>query len=687
MNVYHDLQQLPAFRNAVVTIGSYDGVHRGHQQILRRINDLAREVDGESVVVTFHPHPRQVIYPDDNSLQLITTIDEKVALLERFGVDNVVVVPFTKAFAGQRADAYIEDFLVGKFNPRYVVIGYDHRFGQNRQGDINYLRFHAAQRAFGVIEIEKQEVKNIAVSSTKVRLALNEGDVDQAAKLLGHYFTLTGTVERGQQIGRTIGFPTANLAIAHRHKLIPPDGIYAVRAQHAGRTYDGMLYIGKRPTIDGHHNRTIEANLFDFDRTIYGDKLRVELIAFLRTDAHFDGLEALREQLRRDKQNAERVLAPLAKAAVDTASAEAQPSVAVVILNYNGRAWLERLLPSVLASTYPNLRVIVADNASTDDSVAFLEATYPGRVERIVLAENFGFAEGYNQALKDVTADYLVLLNSDVEVTPGWIEPIVARLEARPRIGAVQPKVRSYHRRTHFEYAGAAGGFLDRYGYPFCRGRVFDTVEADTGQYDTARRVFWATGAALFVRGPLFGRLGGFDGRFFAHMEEIDFCWRLQRAGYEVWAEPRSVVYHVGGATLAYASPRKTYLNFRNNLALLYKQLERRRFATLFARLVLDGVAGLKFLLGGQGKHFVAVLRAHRDFYRHRRHWKARRAAEGEWIARYGIHHAPTLHGRLDGSVVWRYFARGQRRFADLLPEPPAADALTPNIYPNNPAL
>ena len=685
MNVYHDLHTLPVFRNAVVTIGSFDGVHQGHQQILQRINDLARAVDGESVVVTFHPHPRQVLYPNDNSLQLITTIDEKVALLERFGVDNVVVVPFTKAFSSQRADAYIDDFLVDKFRPRYVVIGYDHRFGQNRQGDINYLRFHAEKQGFEVVEIAKQEVKNIAVSSTKVRLALNEGDVDRAAKLLGHYFTLTGTVARGQQIGRTIGFPTANLVIAHAHKLIPPDGIYAVRARHKGTTYDGMLYIGNRPTLAEHDNRTIEVNLFDFDKDIYGDKLRVELIAYLRGDAHFEGLEALQAQLRQDKIATQKVLAPLAPADNRPTESSTKPSVAVVILNYNGRRWLETMLPSVLATDYDNLRLIVADNASTDDSTAWLAATHP-EIECLALPQNFGFAEGYNQALENVEADYLVLLNSDVEVTPDWIDPVIARMEAQPTIGAAQPKVRSYHRRTHFEYAGAAGGFIDRYGYPFCRGRVFDTVEPDEGQYDTARPVFWATGAALFVRGPLFRQLGGFDGRFFAHMEEIDFCWRLQRAGYAVWAVPQSVVYHVGGGTLAYTSPRKTYLNFRNNLVLLYKQLDRGRFATLFKRMVLDGVAGIQFLLRGQGRNFLAVLRAHRDFYAGQKHWKARRLQEAEWIARVGIHHRPELHGRLPTSVIWQYFVKGRRRFAQIW-TPPAPPVAKTALYRKTSAL
>ena len=216
MRVFNDLNNLPAFDNAVVTIGSFDGVHHGHQQILEKVKALAHKNNGESIVVTFHPHPRLVIYPKDKSLRLITTIDEKVTLLKRYGIDNVIVVPFTFEFSRQTADEYITDFLVGKFKPKHIVIGYDHRFGLNRQGDINFLKWHGSKHGFEVVEIEKQQVEDIAVSSSKIRSALEQGDVKGAAKLLNHFYTLSGTVERGEQIGQTIGFPTANIKINNK---------------------------------------------------------------------------------------------------------------------------------------------------------------------------------------------------------------------------------------------------------------------------------------------------------------------------------------------------------------------------------------------------------------------------------------------------------------------------------------
>ncbi|MEL7022010.1 MAG: bifunctional riboflavin kinase/FAD synthetase, partial [Bacteroidota bacterium] len=484
MKVFYDLKDLPKFKNAVLTIGSFDGVHFGHQQILERINHLAQDVDGESIVITFHPHPRLVVYPKDNSLQLITTINEKIQLLERYGVDNVVVVPFTIAFSQQGADEYIEKFLVEKFHPRYVVIGYDHRFGLNRQGDIHFLKHHAPQYGFEVIEIEKHEVETIAVSSTKVRTALEKGDVATAHSLLNHYFTLTGTVVHGQKIGNTIGFPTANVEIADEHKLIPPFGVYSVFVYHNDQSHEGMLYIGDRPVLKEHHNRTIEVNLFDFDKNIYGDRLQLELVDYLRPDTPFEGLDQLQNALRADEQKARKQLRQARQ--VDTSvqdMALVDTHVDVVILNYNGKKHLAQFLPSVLASTYPNFTVHVADNGSTDDSLVFLKNHYP-EVRRLDLGQNYGFAEGYNRALAQIKSEYYVLLNSDVEVSPDWLESQIRILLEQPQVAVVQPKILDHQRRDYFEYAGAAGGWLDHWGYPFCRGRLFDTVEKDEGQYD-----------------------------------------------------------------------------------------------------------------------------------------------------------------------------------------------------------
>ena len=291
--------------------------------------------------------------------------------------------------------------------------------------------------------------------------------------------------------------------------------------------------------------------------------------------------------------------------------------IAVVILNYNGSRMLRDFLPSVLEYSKEAL-VVVADNGSTDDSLQVMQSEFP-QVRLLQLGCNYGFAEGYNKALELVDAEYFVLLNSDVEVTPGWLVPLLDFMESHPEAAACQPKILSYGNKSLFEYAGASGGFIDRYGYPFCRGRVFDTVEEDKGQYDDACRVFWATGAAMMVRSRAYKDAGGLDGRFFAHMEEIDLCWRLQARGGAVYAVPQSKVYHVGGATLAKSNPRKTFLNFRNNLLMLYKNLPAEELGGVMrVRCILDYIAAVKFLLTGSWGDFMAVVRAHREYKRMR---------------------------------------------------------------------
>lgn len=291
------------------------------------------------------------------------------------------------------------------------------------------------------------------------------------------------------------------------------------------------------------------------------------------------------------------------------------PLVAVVILNWNGRAFLEKFLPLVETHTPAWVDVVVADNGSTDGSVSWLRSAYAD-VQIIELPENMGFAGGYNAALEMVDARYFVLLNSDMEVTPRWIEPVIDLMESNPSLAACQPKIRSYDRPAYFEYAGASGGYLDHFGYPFCRGRIFDTLEQDLGQYDDPVQVFWATGACLFIRADVFRQLGGFDERFFAHMEEIDLCWRIHNAGYHVMVCPRSVVYHVGGGTLPKASPQKTYLNFRNSLWILVKNLPAGTLCrALLVRTVLDKLAAVKFLFSGHLRDCLAVFRAHVSLY------------------------------------------------------------------------
>ncbi len=291
-------------------------------------------------------------------------------------------------------------------------------------------------------------------------------------------------------------------------------------------------------------------------------------------------------------------------------------TTAVVILNWNGKKMLERFLPSVTLHSTGDTEVIIADNGSTDDSLAFVREHYPW-LRIIELDKNYGFAGGYNRALEQVEADYYVLLNDDVEVTPNWIEPVIAQMEQHPQTAICQPKLLMYDQRDTFEYAGGAGGFIDKYGYPFCRGRMFTTLEQDRGQYDDPCPIFWASGAAMFVRSSVWKELGGLDDDFFAHMEEIDFCWRAKNAGYEVEYCPHSVVYHVGGGTLPKSNPHKTYLNFRNNMALLYKNLPQSRLAwVMVCRVVLDYVAAFKFLMERKPKEFSAVIQAHRAFYK-----------------------------------------------------------------------
>lgn len=301
MEVHTNLEKLPKFKNAVVTIGSYDGVHTGHQAIIRRINELAYSIQGESILITFHPHPRMVLRPNDTSLKLLTNITEKTRLLERFGIHHLIIVPFTIDFSKQTPEEYIKDFLVAKFQPNIIVIGYDHKFGNKRAGNIDLLKKYEQQLGFRVLEIQRQEVDTIVVSSTKIRNALQTGQIRKANEWLNHHFTLSGKVIYGKQIGRTINYPTANIQVAEKYKLIPPVGIYAVHVWHHAEKYNGMLYIGNRPTLDG-EQISIEVNIFDFDKMIYGDQLRVEFVARIRDDKKFDGLVALKHQLSEDKK-------------------------------------------------------------------------------------------------------------------------------------------------------------------------------------------------------------------------------------------------------------------------------------------------------------------------------------------------------------------------------------------------
>ena len=335
------------------------------------------------------------------------------------------------------------------------------------------------------------------------------------------------------------------------------------------------------------------------------------------------------------------------------------PIVAIVILNWNGKHFLEKYLSSVHASTYQNKKIIVADNASTDDSIQYLQKHFP-EVKIIINSINEGYAKGYNLALKQITADYFVLLNSDVEVTPGWIEPIVDLMEKDKMIGACQPKLLDEKNKKYFEYAGACGGWIDTFGYPFARGRVLEKMEEDKGQYNKAVPCFWASGAAMFVRASLFNSLSGLDEYFFAHQEEIDLCWRMQRAGYKIYVEPASVVYHVGGGTLPKGNSKKTYLNFRNNLIMIYKNSSAAAlFLKMPIRFGLDALAAYKGLFAGDGGYFLAIAKAHFHFAK----WVVFQKKKPDEITIKNVQ----LHGTYKGSILWQYYFRNKKIFSEFI--------------------
>jgi GT2 family glycosyltransferase len=342
-----------------------------------------------------------------------------------------------------------------------------------------------------------------------------------------------------------------------------------------------------------------------------------------------------------------------------SASPSDQPEVAIVILNWNGRDFLRKFLPAVVSSTYLNKRIIVADNASSDDSVSFLRENFP-QVELIINPANEGFAKGYNTALRQVKADYYVLLNSDVEVTPGWIEPIITLMEKDWSIAACQPKMLTYDQKNRFEYAGACGGWIDQLGYPFARGRVFDDCEEDHGQYEKEAECFWASGAALFVKSNIYQEVGGLDEYFFAHQEEIDFCWRLKLKGYKVFSQPASVVYHVGGGTLPKTNHKKTYLNFRNNLIMMYKnQTAADTLKKIPFRLALDAIAAWRAIFSGDAGFFGAVCKAHLHFIR----WIVFHQKQSVFPASKKL----IQSGVYKGSIVWDYFIRKKKTFSEIV--------------------
>jgi len=332
---------------------------------------------------------------------------------------------------------------------------------------------------------------------------------------------------------------------------------------------------------------------------------------------------------------------------------------AVVILNWNGKKLLEQFLPSVVLHSGA-AEIIVADNASTDDSVSFLKKNYP-QVRIVINKENYGYAGGYNESLKQIDAEYYILLNSDAEVTPGWIEPVIARMDKEKEIAVCQPKIKSYEHRDYFEYAGAAGGFIDKNGFPYCRGRIFNSIEKDEGQYDDACEIFWASGACMFIRSKVFHEVGGFDDSFFAHMEEIDLCWRIHRSGFRIVYSPLSTIYHLGGGTLDKNNPHKTYLNFRNNLIMIYKNAPDERLDDILkTRAMLDRIAALKFLATGYIRAAFAVHRAHNWCDKHRFELNRKRNTIKSVVR--GSYDIP-----FKLNIITQYYLKGKKKFSQLV--------------------
>ncbi len=333
----------------------------------------------------------------------------------------------------------------------------------------------------------------------------------------------------------------------------------------------------------------------------------------------------------------------------------------IVILNWNGLHFLKQYLPSVIMHTNEEeARIVVADNGSSDGSLEWLESNFPDRIRTISLDRNYGFAGGYNRALEHINSKYTLVLNSDVEVSEGWLEPLRKAIEP-DNIAAVMPKIKSFNKRAFFEYAGAAGGFIDRWGFPFCRGRILDEVEEDKGQYDEAREIFWATGACMLIKTELFRKVGGFDEFFFAHMEEIDLCWRLKANGYKILSVPSSTIYHLGGGTLPSGNHRKTFLNVRNSLLTLYKNLPRKNlWSILLVRMVLDGLAAIKFLFDGEAKSFRAVISAHLAFYKTKKRYKSIRRNSKNLVS------PNSLNGYYSRSIIVDYYLRGKRKFSNI---------------------
>ena len=659
MIVYRDLSEIPHINSSVITIGSFDGIHTAHKKIINLLEAKAREYETKSIIITFSPHPRFILSQNEDNFKLLTTDMEKIKYLEKTDVDILVIVPFTFEFSRQDPLEYIEKFLYQKFNPKVIILGHDHRFGLNRAGDINLLRQYGNLFGYEILQISREDFEDIAISSSKIRYQLTDGNVSTANILLGRNYSFIAKVIHGNKLGTKLGYPTANLEIDD-FKLVPAEGVYSCLIKIGSVTYKGMTYIGKKHYANTVPEDVIEVNIFDFNHDIYGEVIEVELIDFIRPGIKFTGKDQIIKQLGSDKANV--LLSLEAISPVE----EIKKKIAIVILNYNGVEYLEEFLETVIFNTNLPVRIIIADNASTDNSVSFIHENYP-EVEVYALSDNYGFSMGYNRVMKSIKGvEYVVFLNSDVEVTEDWLEPVIDLMDKDKTIAIAQPKILAFNEKQYFEYAGAAGGYLDHLAYPFCRGRLFESVEKDLGQYEDNKEVFWASGAAMVMRKKVFSELKGFDPDFFAHQEEIDLAWRAKRCGYKVMAVGGAKVYHVGGGTLSYVNPKKTYLNFRNNIIMLLKNESKRNIAWKFPlRLVLDGIAAVKFIFEGKAGSVKAILQAHLYVYFNIFSVIRKRQKYNKLIEKARIDN-PRKAGFYKGLIVYDYYIRGKQKFSDL---------------------
>lgn len=659
MIVYRELSEIPHINSSVITIGSFDGIHSAHKKIINLLQAKAREYETKSIIITFSPHPRFVLSQSEDNFKLLTTDQEKIKYLEKTDIDILVIVPFTFEFSRQDPLEYIEKFLYQKFNPKVIILGHDHRFGLNRGGDIKLLKKYENLFGYRILQISREDYEDIAISSSKIRGHLLGGNVATANILLGRNYSFIAKVIHGNKLGTKLGFPTANLEIDN-FKLVPSEGVYSCLVRLGNIFYKGMMYVGKKYFTDTTPEDVIEVNIFDFDHDIYGEVIEVELVDFIRPAIKFTGKDQIIRQLGIDKVNVLKSLETLKYVEV------LKKNIAIVILNYNGVEYLDEFLESVMFNTSVPVRIIIADNASTDNSVDFINQNYP-EVEIYELSHNFGFSMGYNRVMKSIKeVEYVVFLNSDVEVTEGWLEPVIELMDKDKTIAIAQPKILAFNEKQYFEYAGAAGGYLDRLAYPFCRGRIFDTLEKDLGQYDDNKEVFWASGAAMVMRKNVFSELKGFDPDFFAHQEEIDLAWRVKRCGYKVMAVGNAKVFHVGGGTLSYVNPKKTYLNFRNNLIMLLKNDSKRNLLwKLPLRLLLDGIAAIKFIFEGKTGSVKAILLAHLYVYFNIFRVARKRQKYSRLIEKARID-KPRKTGFYRGFIVYDYYIRAKQKFSDL---------------------